>query len=77
MSFSTATQPETTLDACMECGARVKEQVEEVAGGFVPEHYCSETLWAVSHDGVKVPLSLSFRRDKMRRDGSNACVLSV
>ena len=77
VSFSTATQPETTLDLCLACGRNVSQHVEEVGGGYVPEQYDSTTLWALSYDGTRVPVSLAYRRDALRKDGSNPCLLHV
>lgn len=50
-------------------------QVEEVSGGFVAGAYCSATIWAASHDGVRVPASVAYRRDLLKGDGTSPCVL--
>ncbi len=33
--------------------------------------YASERLWVTAEDGVRVPVSLVYRRDRFRRDGSS------
>jgi oligopeptidase B len=41
---------------------------EEVLGGFDPRNYRTERLWATARDGVKVPISILYRKD-FKRDG--------
>ncbi len=41
----------------------------EVLGGYDPSRYSAERLWAVARDGVKIPLSIVYRKD-LKRDGS-------
>ena len=46
----------------------LKEQ--EVPGGFDAAQYESERLWFAAEDGTQVPVSLVYRRDLFRKDGS-------
>jgi oligopeptidase B len=48
---------------------------QEVPGGFDSSRYASERIWVTAEDGVKVPVSMVYRRDRFRRDGS--CPLYV
>jgi oligopeptidase B len=41
----------------------------EVLGGYDPTQYITERLWAPARDGVKVPLSIVYRKD-VKRGGS-------
>ncbi|AZQ65329.1 S9 family peptidase [Flammeovirga pectinis] len=34
-----------------------------------------ERIWATSHDGVKVPTTIIYRKDKFNKDGSNPAVI--
>ena len=44
---------------------------EEVLGGFDPSRYASERLWATARDGVKVPISIVYRKGaRPRRHGA-------
>jgi oligopeptidase B len=47
---------------------------QEIIGGYEPSCYVTERHWAASHDGVKVPISLVYKKD-MRREGGNPLVL--
>lgn len=37
---------------------------------FDPENYASERVWATAKDGVKIPISLVYRKDLKRADGN-------
>ena len=47
---------------------------EEVLGDFKPENYHSERLYATAGDGVKVPISLVYRKG-FKKDGSQPLLL--
>lgn len=47
---------------------------EEVLGGYDPSQYVSERLWATARDGVKVPLSIVYKRG-VKRDGKAPLLL--
>ena len=44
---------------------------QEVPGGFDAEKYASERRWFAAHDGTKVPVSLVYRKDKFKKDGTS------
>ena len=56
----------------MRCGvgARRVRKVMPVLGGFDQSNYETERLWCTAPDGVKVPISLVYRKDLHKRDGS-------
>ena len=58
-SYNVATQLSTLL----------KQQ--EVPGGFDATQYASERLWFKAPDGVEVPISLVYRRDKFHKDAKS------
>ena len=43
----------------------------EVPGGYDASKYQSERVWATAKDGVKVPVSVVYRKDLKKADGSN------
>jgi len=43
----------------------------EVPGGYEPAKYKSERVWATAKDGVKIPISVVYRNDVKKADGSN------
>jgi oligopeptidase B len=46
----------------------------EIPGGYDPNQYHSERIFALSHDGVEVPISIVYRRD-FKRDGTQPLYL--
>ncbi|GBF89255.1 oligopeptidase B [Raphidocelis subcapitata] len=68
------------LDLSSEAGARAPEAravifEERLAPGFDAARYQSRLEWAASHDGVKVPMTVAWRRDRLRRDGGQPAIL--
>jgi oligopeptidase B len=47
---------------------------QEVPGGYDPNCYASERLWATARDGVRIPISIVYRKDFVR-DGDGALFL--
>ncbi len=43
----------------------------EVPGGYEPAKYKSERVWATAKDSVKIPISVVYRNDLKKVDGSN------
>ncbi len=47
---------------------------QEVPGGYDPHQYVSERLWATARDGVKIPISVVYRKG-LHRDGKSPLFL--
>lgn len=60
------------LGACRET-----KKVQPVLGGFSSSNYKTERLWASAPDGVKVPVSLVFRKGVAKLDGSDPLLLDA
>ncbi len=67
--YSSLTTPNTTYDYDMASGARVLLKRDPVLGGFDPQRYATEFVYAPARDGARVPVSLLYRRD-VARDGT-------
>ena len=72
--YTSLTTPASTIDVDLDTGARETIKQEEVPGGYDPSAYETTRLWATSHDGVRVPISVVKRRETPR-DGSAPCLL--
>jgi oligopeptidase B len=53
----------------MKSGERKLLKRQPVLGGFAPENYETERVWATARDGTKVPVSLVYRKG-FKRDGT-------
>jgi oligopeptidase B len=48
-----------------------------VLGGFDPSKYTTERLWATAPDGTRVPISLVYRTDLAKLDGTDPMLLDA
>ena len=48
---------------------------QRVGDKFNPDLYETKRLWSTSTDGTKVPVSLVYRKDKFKKDGTNPMLL--
>jgi oligopeptidase B len=73
-AYESMTTPESIYDYDMEARERTLLKREEVLGGFKPEDYRTERLWATAADGTKVPISIVYKVG-LRREGGNPTLL--
>ncbi|WP_246075801.1 S9 family peptidase [Aliikangiella marina] len=69
--YSSMTTPSTYYDYDLDKQTRELLKQDEVLGGFHPSNYQSERISARSRDGVDIPVSIVYRKDKFKKDGTN------
>lgn len=74
-TYTSMLTPDSVYDMDLTTFERELRKRREVLGGYDPDLYVQERVWARSHDGVLVPMSLVYRRG-LRRDGSSPCYLT-
>jgi oligopeptidase B len=67
--YSSLTVPWSAVDYDMRTRERTVVKEQPVRGGYNRDDYVTERLWAPARDGVRVPISLVYRRD-LHRNGS-------
>ena len=72
--YSSMTTPESVYDYDMRTREKELRKQEEVLGGFDSADYETDRLYAPARDGVKVPISIVYRKG-MVRDGTNPLLL--
>jgi oligopeptidase B len=72
--YSSLTTPASVYDYDMAARTRTLLKREEVLGGFDPNRYTSERLFAAAGDGVRIPLSIAYRKD-LATDGPRPLLL--
>ncbi|MGH9943010.1 MAG: S9 family peptidase, partial [Pyrinomonadaceae bacterium] len=72
-SFQT---PPSVYDYDMRTRKKELKKQTEVLGGFDPAQYQSERVYAVAKDGIKVPVSLVYKKG-VKRDGSSPMLLDA
>ena len=70
--YASLSTPESIyqLDLTQATARQLLKQ-EKVLGGFDSQHYQTERLFIDARDGAKVPVTIVYRKDKFRQDGSN------
>ena len=69
--YSSMTTPSSSYDINLENGEKTLLKQRKVLGDFNPDNYASERVYVTTRDGVDVPVSLVYRKDKFKKDGSN------
>ncbi len=74
ISYQSMTTPATVLDYDMQGRSIELLKEQTVLGGFDKANYVSERVFATASDGVKVPISIVYRKG-FRKDGSQPLLL--
>jgi oligopeptidase B len=74
-SYSSLSKPETVFATTFDMKTTKTLKIQEIPSGFDAEKYVAERIWAEARDGVKVPISLVYRKDKVQKDGKNPLLL--
>ena len=69
LSYQSMVTPQSIYDCEMASGQQTLLKQTQVLGGYDKALYATERLWATARDGVKVPLSVVYRKG-LKRDGS-------
>lgn len=73
-SYSSMTTPSQVYDYNMRSRERVLRKTQEVPSGHVIDDYRTARIFAKSHDGAEVPVSLLWHKDTPQ-DGTAPCLL--
>ncbi|WP_309984273.1 MULTISPECIES: S9 family peptidase [Dyadobacter] len=60
--YTSLTTPSSVYDYNMETRDKELKKRQEVVGGYNPEEYVTERLYATVRDGVKVPISVVYKK---------------
>lgn len=65
--YTSLTTPSSVYDYDMESREKVLKKRQEVVGGYDPEAYVTERLYAPARDGVQVPVSIVYKKGTPKR----------
>mgnify|MGYP006192013345 CR=1 FL=1 len=68
-SYTSLTTPESVYQLNMKTGEKQLLKQTEILGGFDKAAYQTDRVWATASDGVKVPVSLLYKKG-FKRDGT-------
>jgi oligopeptidase B len=69
LGYDSMVTPDTVFDYVLETRELITRKVREIPSGYDREQYATERLWAPARDGVRVPVSIVYRKGLVR-DGS-------
>ena len=70
-AYESLVRPASVFEYDVATGESVLLKQQEVPGGFDAANYASERVWFKANDGTEVPVSLVYRRDAFRKDGTS------
>ncbi len=74
-SYQSLVSPASVYEYDVASGGSTLLKQQEVPGGFDSSRYASERVWVTAADGVKIPVSLVYRKESFKRDGSSPLYL--
>jgi oligopeptidase B len=75
-AYQSLVTPPSVFDYDVEKHTSTLLKQNEIPGGFDASRYKSERIWATARDGTKVPVSVVYRQDLKKNDGSNPLYVS-
>ncbi|MBI4924963.1 MAG: S9 family peptidase, partial [Bdellovibrio sp.] len=72
--YESMTTPDTIYDYNHKTKDAIVKKEKKVLGGFKKENYESQRLWASSHDGTKIPLSIVYKKG-IKNNGNNPLLI--
>ena len=69
--YTSFTTPGTHYDVDLNTLDKTQLKQAKVLGDFDSNNYASERIFVKARDGKKVPVSLVYRKDKFKKDGTN------
>ncbi|GFQ03176.1 protease 2 [Phtheirospermum japonicum] len=73
--YSSMKTPASVYDYDMNSGTLVLKKTDAVLGGFDSANYITDRLWATADDGTQIPISIVYRKDLVKLDGSKPLLL--
>ncbi|WP_372474000.1 S9 family peptidase [Capnocytophaga sp. ARDL2] len=73
-AYQSMATPASVIDFDMVTKERTVKKVQEVLGDFSVENYEEKRVWAIAEDGVKIPISLVYKKG-LQLNGENPVLL--
>jgi len=75
IGYSSMTTPTSVIDIDFSSLDQTLIKQKIVLGDFDPNDYITERTWAKGHDGVKIPVSLVYRKSTFKKEGKQPLLL--
>jgi oligopeptidase B len=70
-SYTSLVSPASVYEYDVTSGISTLLKQQEVPGGFESTRYASERVWVEASDGVKIPVSVVYRRESFNQNSEN------
>jgi oligopeptidase B len=70
--YSSMNTPDSVYEYHVDQKASELKKQDKVIGDFNPDQYKSERIMVDARDGQKIPVSIVYRKDRFKKDGTNA-----
>ncbi|MFM6988244.1 MAG: prolyl oligopeptidase family serine peptidase, partial [Arenimonas sp.] len=70
-AYTSLTTPNTVYEVNVKTGERRLLKRDPVLGGYNPDDYVTERLWATARDGTRIPVSVVYKKG-FKKDGKAA-----
>ncbi|HUS00338.1 MAG TPA: S9 family peptidase [Chitinophagaceae bacterium] len=74
-NFTSLVTPAATYAYNLNTKKKKLLKQQKVGDSYNPALYETKRLWATGREGTKIPLSIVYRKDKFKKDGSNPLLL--
>lgn len=74
-NYTSLTTPSSTYDYDMASREKTLKKQQEVLGGYKPDDYMTERIYATGGDGTAIPISLVYKKNLFNKDGSSPLLL--
>ena len=74
-SYTSLTTPSTDYGFNLSTKQKVELKQQKVGGGFKQSDYETRRIWAPATDGSLIPVSIVYKKESFKKDGSNPLLL--
>jgi len=71
IEYSSLTRPVSTIEVDTKTGKQSLLKQRQIQGNYSADNYQSERISMTGRDGVAIPVSLVYRKDLFKKDGTN------
>ena len=75
LKYSSLITPYTVVDVHMDTGEWEIKKEDIIPSGFDKSKYALERIHATAPDGTKVPMTIAYRKDMQKKDGTNPALM--
>lgn len=72
--YTSLATPNSTFDYNLRTREKKLLKQDEIVGGYNPDEYQTERLWATADDGTRIPMSIVYKKG-LKKNGANPALL--